>query len=171
MAKRIVTKMGDIFCVEIDNGYKRFFQYIINDIEALNSSVIRVFKTHHPMDYRPIIEEIVMDEVEFYAHTVLRAGIVYGAWYKVGNSKEIGEGHKDVLFGTASDVRVLPNKELEFVSPSENWYVWHINEPPLFVGKLTEKYKDLEQGDVMSYVSIIDRLRNGRYMRKCQGNG
>ena len=28
MAKRIVTKMGDIFCVEIDNGYKRFFQYI-----------------------------------------------------------------------------------------------------------------------------------------------
>lgn len=25
MAKRIVTKMGDIFCVEIDNGYKRFF--------------------------------------------------------------------------------------------------------------------------------------------------
>ena len=87
MAKRIVTKMGDIFCVEIDNGYKRFFQYIINDIEALNSSVIRVFKTHYPMDYRPIIEEIVMDEVEFYAHTVLRAGIVYGAWYKVGNSK------------------------------------------------------------------------------------
>ena len=171
MAKRIVTKMGDIFCVEIDNGYKRFFQYIINDIEALNSSVIRVFKTHYPMDYRPIIEEIVMDEVEFYAHTVLRAGIVYGAWYKVGNSKEIGEGYKDVLFGTASDVRVLPNKELEFVSPSENWYVWHINEPPLFVGKLTEKYKDLEQGDVMSYVSIIDRLRNGRYMRKCQGNG
>ena len=80
MAKRIVTKMGDIFCVEIDNGYKRFFQYIINDIEALNSSVIRVFKTHYPMDYRPIIEEIVMDEVEFYAHTVLRAGIVYGAW-------------------------------------------------------------------------------------------
>lgn len=39
------------------------------------------------------------------------------------------------------------------------------------LGKLTEKYKDLEQGDVMSYVSIIDRLRNGRYMRKCQGNG
>ena len=48
MAKRIVTKMGDIFCVEIDNGYKRFFQYIINDIEALNSSVIRVFKTIIP---------------------------------------------------------------------------------------------------------------------------
>ena len=27
MAKRIVTKMGDIFCVEIDNGYKRFFDF------------------------------------------------------------------------------------------------------------------------------------------------
>lgn len=54
MAKRIVTKMGDIFCVEIDNGYKRFFQYIINDIEALNSSVIRVFKTHYPLTFTHI---------------------------------------------------------------------------------------------------------------------
>ena len=27
-------KNGRYFCVEIDNGYKRFFQYIINDIEA-----------------------------------------------------------------------------------------------------------------------------------------
>ena len=44
MAKRIVTKMGDIFCVEIDNGYKRFFQYIINDIEALKYFVTKIYK-------------------------------------------------------------------------------------------------------------------------------
>lgn len=53
-----------------------------------------------------------MDEVELYAHTVLRAGIVYGAWYKVGDSKEIGEGRKDVLFGTASDVLCFYNPEM-----------------------------------------------------------
>ena len=28
MAKRIVTKIGDVFCVEIGNEYKCFFQYI-----------------------------------------------------------------------------------------------------------------------------------------------
>ena len=28
MAKRIITKVGDVFCVEIDNEYKCFFQYI-----------------------------------------------------------------------------------------------------------------------------------------------
>lgn len=47
MAKRIVTKIGDVFCAEIDNRIKRYFQYIVNDMEQLNSSVIRVFKTHY----------------------------------------------------------------------------------------------------------------------------
>lgn len=85
--KRIVTRIGNVFCAEIDNECKRFFQYVANDIECLNSSVIRVFKTKYPMDYKPNIEEIVKDEVEFYAHTILKFGIVFNAWYKVGTSK------------------------------------------------------------------------------------
>lgn len=44
MTKRIVTKIGDVFCAEIDNRIKRYFQYIVNDMEQLNSSVIRVLK-------------------------------------------------------------------------------------------------------------------------------
>ena len=64
----------------------------------LNSSVIRVFKTHYPMDHKPVCDEIVKDEVEFYAHTVLRAGIVNNAWYKVGKSKDLGgDEYMDVL--------------------------------------------------------------------------
>lgn len=31
MAKRIVTKAGDVFCADIDNQSKRYFQYIVND--------------------------------------------------------------------------------------------------------------------------------------------
>lgn len=76
MTKRIVTKIGDVFCAEIDNRIKRYFQYIVNDMEQLNSSVIRVFKTHYPMEHKPVCDEVVKDEVEFYAHTVLRAGIL-----------------------------------------------------------------------------------------------
>ena len=44
VAKRIVTKIGDIFSVTLDNGNKRFFQYIANDLSCLNSSVIRVLR-------------------------------------------------------------------------------------------------------------------------------
>lgn len=44
MAKRIVTKIGDIFSVTLDNGNLRFFQYIANDSSCLGGSVIRVFK-------------------------------------------------------------------------------------------------------------------------------
>lgn len=100
MAKRIVTKIGDVFCAEIDNRIKRYFQYIVNDMEQLNSSVIRVFKTHYPMEHKPVCDEVVKDEVEFYAHTVLRAGIVNNASYKVGKSKDLGgDEYMDVLFG------------------------------------------------------------------------
>ena len=88
--KRIVTKIGDVFCAEIDDQYKRYFQYVVDDMEQLNSSVIRVFKRHYPMDDEPMIDDIVKDEVEFYAHTVLKFGILYNVWYKVGKSKDIG---------------------------------------------------------------------------------
>ena len=81
MAKRIITKIGDIFCVEVDNDYKCYFQYVANDMTVLNSSVIRVFARHYSIDYEPVFEDIVKDEVYFYAHTILRFGILYNAWY------------------------------------------------------------------------------------------
>ena len=74
MAKRIVTKIGDIFSVTLDNGNLRFFQYIANDWTDLNSSVIRVFKKEYPKGYELNPEEVVSDDVDFYAHTILRMG-------------------------------------------------------------------------------------------------
>ena len=76
MAKRIVTKIGDVFCVEVDNEYKCFFQYVANDMTVLNSSVIRVFKEHYPIDYKPNLDEIVRGNVHFYAHTILRKSYI-----------------------------------------------------------------------------------------------
>ncbi len=67
MAKRIVTKIGDIFSVTLDNGNLRFFQYIANDWTDLNSSVIRVFKKEYPRGYELNPEEVVSDDVDFYA--------------------------------------------------------------------------------------------------------
>ena len=170
MAKRIVTKIGDVFCVDIDNQCKRYFQYIVNDMEQLNSSVIRVFKLHYPIDYQPIIDDIVKDEVEFYAHTVLRAGIVNNAWYKVGKSKDLGgDEYMDVLFGIAQACMGDSPTNIKWVDPVENWYVWHINEPSVRIGRLTEEYRHVEMGPVMSYISIVDRLRYGHYTNKFPG--
>lgn len=152
MAKRIVTKIGAVFCAEINNEFKCFFQYVAIDSTDLNSSVIRAFKRPYPMDYIPVMNEIVKDEVEFYAHTVLRAGIDYNAWYKVGKSGEVGEGYKEVYFRVPEDI--------ENVGVSENWYIWQINKPVFFLGKLPNS----EEGSVMPDISIIDRLKYGKYM-------
>ena len=170
MAKRIVTKIGDVFCVEIDNQCKRYFQYIVNDMEQLNSSVIRVFKTHYPMDYKPIMDNIVKDKIEFYAHTVLKFGILYGAWYKVGKSEYIGgEEYQKILFGTSQEFIAHSPTKIEWVDPAENWYVWHINEPTRRIGKLTEKYQHIEIGSVLSYMDIVNRMRYGQYTFKYKG--
>ena len=72
MANRIITKIGDLFCVKVDNDYKCYFQYVANDMTVLNSSVIRVFSKHYPIDYVPVFDDIVKDKVYFYAHTILR---------------------------------------------------------------------------------------------------
>lgn len=152
--KRIVTKIGDLFCVEIDNQYKRFFQYFANDMTQLNSSVIRVFKKKYPMDYVPLPEEITQDEVDFYAHTVLKIGIIEGAWYKIGKSKDIG----DIDIPT---FRKFADEDI--VEISEKWYVWKIGEPLKYVGKLPPKYYEAENGFVKPYNEIITRIRTGQY--------
>ena len=90
MAKRIVIKVGNVFCAEIDGKYKVYLQYIAKDSEQLNSAIIRVFKQRYPLDANPKIDDIVKDEVIFYMHTILRVGIEDGAWYKVGKSNDLG---------------------------------------------------------------------------------
>ena len=73
--KRIVTKIGNVFCVQISPQEKKYFQYIANDRLQLNSSVIRVFERAYPVDQEPKLTDVVQGEVEFYAHTVLGWGI------------------------------------------------------------------------------------------------
>ena len=37
MKKRVITKIGDVFCVAIDGKYKKYLQYIVNDLTQLNN--------------------------------------------------------------------------------------------------------------------------------------
>lgn len=165
MKKRIITKIGDIFCVEFDGKFKCFFQYIANDFYQLNSSVIRAFKRRYPMEYKPSIYDLVKDEVVFYAHTVLRPGIELNAWYKVGKSTDLGEeGLSKVIFGYAQGIKVHSPNHAEQINPLTNWYIWHINEPHIYVGELQDKYQDIiEIGSVMPYHQIVNRMKYGYY--------
>ena len=169
MGKRIITRVGDVFCAEIDGEYKSYFQYIEKDIEQLNSSVIRVFKTRYPMDYEPVIEDIVADEILFYAHAVLRVGIEDNVWYKVGKSKNLGlDGLSKILWGTLFPwTEIFENgfMRIKEVDPLENWTIWYVNNECIDVGRLPEKYYDIiEYGSVLPYSSIIERLKYGYYI-------
>ena len=164
--KRIVTKIGHVFCIEIDNQYKCYFQYICNDMSQLNSSVIRVFKKRYPMDYVPVIEDIVTDEVSFYAHTVLKFGIADGAWYRVGKSMDFSESDFDnVLFVTSHDsriIRVNGKLGIEWVNRMENWWIWKISCDSVNIGVLPIEYTHTTYpGAVFQYPSIIKRIKEG----------
>lgn len=156
MQKRIVTKIGNIFCVEMDDKHKRFFQYVANDLSQLNSSVIRVFKRKYPMDYVPDMDEIVNDEVDFYAHTVLSAGIRANTWYKVGKHKDVGDT-EHIMF------RLYSEGNISHLTKSYRWYVWYINKEFVRIGEMTDEYRHLDIGHVYPYSYIKARIETGKY--------
>ncbi len=167
MAKRIVIKIGNIFCAEICGKYKSYFQYIANDMTQLNSSVIRVFKRRYPLDANPKMEDVVSDEVCFYAHAVLRWGIELGIWSKVGKSMNIGQDELEkVWFGQAMDT-YWDKEAWNWIScpPSENLKIWHINQKSIWIGLIKEnEHYYVEYGAVVPAISIVERFQYGHYL-------
>jgi len=160
MAKRIVTKIGDIFCIKIDDSHVRYFQYIANDFYRLNSSTIRVFKTNHPCDNKLSMDEIIADEVEFYSHTVLKFGIQDGLWQKVGKSSDVGS-FDSIMFRSEGLDCIPPNFK------SYEWYVWHLGEDSFFIGELTDYYaKATDPGSVFPPSWVVDRIKAGKWLCK-----
>lgn len=176
--KRIVTKIGNVFCVRVDDRQKQYFQYIANDMTQLNSSVIRVFETRYPLDAKPKLTDVVQDRVWFYAHTILSVGIRLDYWEKVGKVP-YEETILDALFLTwVDDVMV---KICQFPA-DKRWRTWHINDPDFtYVDNqaftLTDtdltanypEYKDekyLLDGMVIAAKEIVHRIRTGRYTYK-----
>ena len=157
-ATRIVTKIGDIFEVPLDGKTKKYFQYVAIDGTQLNSSVIRAFKKEFPLEAQVTPDQITNLEVEFFAHTVLRVGIVQNLWKKVGKSSSIG--NLDAVFrGTNDDSNTQ-------IHVSENWHVWKINMRPEKVGKLVGAYQKADIGCVIPARYIVERMRTGRFSFK-----
>ena len=104
MAKRTVTRIGDIFCAEIDNEYKCYFQYVGKDSFMLGGALIRVFRKRYPIDANPDMMEVINGEIGFHTLTFIQVGTKLGAWYKVGKAPILNQEHlKDLIFGNARD--------------------------------------------------------------------
>ncbi|WP_419545877.1 hypothetical protein [Odoribacter laneus] len=159
MMKRVVIRVGNVFCADIKGKFKRYFQYIGLDYEELNSQVIRVFKTHYPVDAAVDLKEVVKDEVDFHVHVVIRAGFHYNYWEKVGNVpfKE----KADALFRATDDFARGPWDPL--VKVSSRWYVWRMNEPMVFVGRLNEETRKADIGLVWDPGSVFKRMETGYF--------
>lgn len=158
MIKRVRnTKVGDIFAAKIDDKHKKYLQYIISDMSQLNSDVIRAFSKTYPLEANPSLEDIIKDKVDFYAHCSTKAGIKKSLWEKVGNISNVGQ-IDHILFRDSGD---FGNPQVKI---SDDWWVWKINEPFMYVGKLEGEYKNAEIGVVFQPERIINKLKTGSYL-------
>ena len=158
---RVITKIGDIFSVNINKKSKKYMQYIANDITQLNSDVIRAFKKTYTIDDNPSLEEIVKDEIHFYAHCVLKFGIKMDLWKKVGNNKDV-VSLNNILFRGTKDYGHKIGTEL--IKVSDNWHVWKINDDKFtHIGNLIGNYKKAEIGIIVNPNDIVERITTGKY--------
>jgi hypothetical protein len=150
-------KVGDIFEATLEGGKKGYVQYLGNDKTQLNSDVVRVFKNHYDSGLEPSVEEITKDRVDFYSHVVdVKAGIKDGTWKKIGQSDDVGN-LKDAFF---RDSRDYGNPEIKV---SEQWSVWKMSEPMVFVGKLENENTKADIGVVTWPKRIVSQMQTGQF--------
>lgn len=161
MAKRVVTKIGDIFSIPINENEKRYMQLIAFDLNQLNSDVIRAFKKVYSKEAHPSMEEIVNDEIYFYAHCVTKAGIKLNLWEKIGTHINVGD-IRNPIFKSTNDFGKKVNNQL--IQVSHEWYIWRINdEDRKNVGKLVGENQKAEIGLIVNPYDIVDRMVTGSY--------
>lgn len=160
MVKRVIVKKGYIYKVELEDGTIRYFQYIGEDKSNLNADVICVFKKHYTESDEDglSVDTIVNDDIEFYTHTSVSAGVKLGLWSRVfTNSPVIHENN--IFFRRSLDIlKTRPNQP---PIVSYRWYVWEMNGKERFVGWLRKKYHQYDVGGVYSPYSVVKYLKTG----------
>ncbi len=110
------------------------------------------------MDYIPNMDEIVQDEVYFYAHGILSRGIRAGSWYKVGKNADVGDVNK-IMFRDTED-----SLSISFCRKSSKWYVWHIGGPTSDIGRLTKETRKIDLGYIWNNTNIIAKIKTGKFL-------
>lgn len=156
------TEIGDVFSVKINEHYKKYFQYVINDVTQLNSDVIRAFEDSYPIDSNPDnLSTIINGKVDFYAHCITKLGLKMKLWEKVGNMKEVGNINQ-IMFRDTNDYGSKIGEQP--VRVSHNWYVWCVNDENFTqVGKLLGENQRANIGIVINPLGIIELLKGNKY--------
>ena len=153
--KRIRLKIGDIFEVPLENGTKRYFQFLGLDINQLNGETIRVFAKSYGKDEHPTVEEIVNDDVDFCSHVFIKNGIRDEVWSKYANSE---------MLGNVKKIRFMMYNEADDLYP-ESWYVWGIYFKRYREFKrLPRRFKNAYWGPLFQPSNIICKLTKGRFI-------
>ncbi len=152
--KRVCCRPGDVFCVDVKGLHRRYFQFLGIDTMYLGGRLIRVFKTRYPISCRPIINEIVRDEVDFYHLTWVNEGVREKYWYRVGTSKELGN-IKDIFF-------LEEAFNTDSGKYSENWKLRKVfTLISQYVGKLPVQYQTFDIAAVVPSFGICKRIIDG----------
>jgi hypothetical protein len=157
---RVITKIGDVFSVNLGNGTKRYIQYVANDITQLNSDVIRGFSGEFDLTAQPLVSEVVNLTELFFAHTMVSLGVKMGLWVKEGKSEYLGN-YLNALFRHTEQYGRAANEPI--ISFSDKWYVWRVGEEFKQVGKLDGANKNAYPGLVISPPGIVELLKGNKY--------
>jgi len=149
--KRVL--IGNIYSVVVENDFIRYFQFISRDIEQLNSDVIRVFKKRYSSKDSIDSESIVSDEVDFFAHTTVKAGIQQGHWSYFGQSKNIGL-LENVQFFCADKYPI---------NLAESFWIWKINKESTIIDSISKIPNGCYLGLVAPPEGIYERILTGSY--------
>ena len=161
MAKRVITKIGDIFSVDLDNGNKKYFQYIANDLTQLNSDVIRSFVKEYPKEEKPDFKDLLSGEIDFHAHTPINIGVKQNLYVQEGKY-DLFPDITNIIFRDTNDYGKKLNEEP--IKISNDWFVWRINDKGFTkVGKLSGENRKAEVGVVIPPFMIVERIKTGKF--------
>lgn len=156
-----MSKIGEIYKIEYDDGTQRYFQLVAFDMTTLNSDVIAVFNKHSNRQQDTTIEDIINSGVEFFTHTTVNAGIRQELWTKIGKSSIVD--YKNALFKTTDHGTEPPEIESYEADSYHSWVIWHVNEEWQSIGGNIEQYPEAELGHVFAPDSIKYRILHGKY--------
>lgn len=155
--KRLIIRIGAIFCVEVDGLYKHYMQYVTKDESQLYACVVRVFEKKYSIDEQVDMDEVDCGDVWFYAHVYgLRNGVLEGKCSKCGKSKILGN-IKDIMF------RLYSEGNIQHLTVSHRWYVWKINHEFIDIGDLVPPYDKYDWGAIYPIAWVIEKIKTGKY--------
>ena len=156
--KRHRSLVGDIFEIQLPNGGKRYLQFIGWDktVYGLGGDVVRVFKKNYAESGQPSLAEIVIDEVEFYAHIYhITIGTKAGLWKRFGNFKQ-NMGKTKPFFYQGPSYPTLTES---------SWIMWQMDGEHWETTKEKIMSGNADMGGVMPPKSVYERILNGRYLK------